>query len=174
MNWFKIGKRVHHGCILSPCLFNLFKDYIVQTSRLDESQTGINIARRNTSNLRYADGTTLMAGSEEELKSLDEDEREEGKGWLRTQHSKNEDYGLQSHHFIANRWGGNGNSNRFYFVGIQNHWEWWLQNGEIKRCLLLGKKKMRHISNSILKSRHITLPTQVLIVKAMFFPVVHV
>ena len=85
MNWFKIGKRVHHGCILSPCLFNLFKDYIVQTSRLDESQTGINIARRNISNLRYADGTTLMAGSEEELKSLDEDEREEGKGWLRTQ-----------------------------------------------------------------------------------------
>ena len=76
-NWFKIGKGVHRGCILSPCLFNLFKDYIMQTSRLDESQTGINIARRNISNLRYAGGTTLTAGSEEELKSLDEDEREE-------------------------------------------------------------------------------------------------
>ena len=61
----------------SPCLFNLYAKYIMRNARLDESQTGINIARRNTSNLRYADGTTLMAGSEEELKSLDESKRGE-------------------------------------------------------------------------------------------------
>ena len=93
----------------------------MQTSRLDESQTGINTARRNISNLRYADGTTLMAGSEEEeLKSPDEDEREEGKGWLRTQHSKNEDYGLQSHHFIANRCGETMETDRLFSWALKS------------------------------------------------------
>ena len=58
VNWFKTGKGVHHGCILSPCLFNLLKDYILSTARLDESQTEINVAGRNISSLRYADGTT--------------------------------------------------------------------------------------------------------------------
>ena len=70
MDWFKIGKAVHQGCILSPCLFNFYAEYIMQNARLDESQTGIKIAGRNISNLRYADDTTLMAKSEEELKSL--------------------------------------------------------------------------------------------------------
>ena len=69
-NWFKIGKGVHQGCILSPCLLNLDAEYIMQNARLDEAQAGIKIAGRNIKNLRYADDTTLMAESEEELKSL--------------------------------------------------------------------------------------------------------
>ena len=69
-DWFQIGKEVHQGCILSPCLFNLHAEYIVQNVRLDESQAGIKIARRNINNLRYVDKTALMAESEEELKSL--------------------------------------------------------------------------------------------------------
>ena len=69
-DWFQIRKGVHQGCILSPCLFNLYADYIIQNTKLDEAQAGIKIARRNINNLRYADNTTLMAESEEELKSL--------------------------------------------------------------------------------------------------------
>ena len=68
MNWFKIGKGVGQGCILSPCLFNLYAEYIMQNARLDETQVRIKIAGRNSNNLRYADDTTLMAESEEELK----------------------------------------------------------------------------------------------------------
>ena len=68
--WVKIGKGVQHGCVLSPCLFNLYAEYIKQNARLDELQAGIRIAGRNVNNLRYADDTTLMAESEEELKSL--------------------------------------------------------------------------------------------------------
>ena len=69
-NWFQIGKGVHQGCILSPCLFNLHAEYIMRNAGLDEAQAGIKIARRNISNLRYEDDTTLVAESEEELKSL--------------------------------------------------------------------------------------------------------
>ena len=69
-DWFKIGKGVHQGCITSPCLFNLYVEYIMQNARLDEAQVGIKIAGRNINNLRYAEDTTLMAESEEELKSL--------------------------------------------------------------------------------------------------------
>ena len=68
--WFKICKEVQQGCILSPCLFNLYEKYIMQNARLEDSQAGIKIARRNTNNLRYADDTILMAQSEEELKSF--------------------------------------------------------------------------------------------------------
>ena len=68
-DWFQIGKGVHQGCILSPCLFNLYAEYIMRNAGLDEAQAGIMIAGRNINNLRYADDTTLMAGSEEELKS---------------------------------------------------------------------------------------------------------
>ena len=68
--WFQIGKGLRQGCILSPCLFNLYTEYIVRNAGLDEAQAGIKIARRNISNLRYADDTTVMAESEEELKSL--------------------------------------------------------------------------------------------------------
>ena len=69
-DWFQIGKGVHQGCILSPYLFKSYAEYIIQNARLDEAQAGIKIAGRNISNLRYADDTTLMAESEEELKSL--------------------------------------------------------------------------------------------------------
>ena len=69
-DWFKIGKGVHQGCIFSPCLFNLYAEYIMRNAGLDESQTGIKTAGRNINNLRYSDETTLMAESEEELKSL--------------------------------------------------------------------------------------------------------
>ena len=74
---FQIGKGVHQGCILSPCLFNLYAEYIMRNAGLEETQAGIKIAGRNINNLRYANDTTLMAESEEELKRLDESEREE-------------------------------------------------------------------------------------------------
>ena len=70
MNCFKLGKGVCRGCILSPCLFNFYAEYNIRNARLDEAQAGIKIAGRNINNLRYADDTTLMAESEEELKSL--------------------------------------------------------------------------------------------------------
>ena len=70
MDWFQIGKGVHQGCILSPCLFNLYAGYVIQNARLDKAQTGVKIAGRNINNLRYADNITLMAESEQELKSL--------------------------------------------------------------------------------------------------------
>ena len=69
-DWFQIGKGVGQGCILSPCLFNLYAEYIMRNAGLDEAQAGIKIARRNSNNLRYADDTTLMAESKEEIKSL--------------------------------------------------------------------------------------------------------
>ena len=70
IDWFQIGKGVRQGCILSPCLFSLYAEHIMQNARLDEAQAGIKIAGRNINNLRYADDTTLMAESEEELKSF--------------------------------------------------------------------------------------------------------
>ena len=92
---------------------------------LEEAQAGIKIAGRHINNLRYADDTTIMAESEEELKSLLMKVREEsGKSWLKTQHSKNKDHGIWSHHFMANRWGNSGNSDRLYFGGLQNHCRW--------------------------------------------------
>ena len=90
-DWFQIGKEVRQGCILSPCLFNLYAEYIMWNARLDGAQAGIKIAGRNINNLRYADDTTLMVESKEELKRLDEGERAEWKSWLKTQHSKNKD-----------------------------------------------------------------------------------
>ena len=77
MDWFQIGKGVRQGCILSPCLFNFYAEYIMRNTGLGEAQAGIKIARRNINNLRYADDTTLMAESEEELKSLVMKEKEE-------------------------------------------------------------------------------------------------
>ena len=77
-DWFQVGKVVCQGCILSPCLFNLYAEYIIRNAVLDEAQAGIKIVRRNINNLRYADDTTLMAEGEEELKKpLDESERGE-------------------------------------------------------------------------------------------------
>ena len=92
----------------------------MQNVSLEEAQAGIKIAGRNINNLRYADDTTLM--EERRTKDpLDEGERRERKHWLKTQHSKNEDHGIQSHHIIANRWGNIRNSEKLYFLGLQNH-----------------------------------------------------
>ena len=89
-DWFQIGKRIRQGCILSPCLFNLYAAYIMRNAGLEEAQAGIKTPRRNTNNLRYADDTTLMAESEEELKSLlMKVKKESGKSWLKAQHSEN-------------------------------------------------------------------------------------
>ena len=92
----------------------------MQNSGLDDSQAGIKIARRNINNLRYAD-TILMAENEEELKSLLMKVKEELKSWLKIQHSKNEDHGIRAHHFMANKWGEIGNSDRLYFLGLPDH-----------------------------------------------------
>ena len=112
MDWFKIEKRVCQGCILSPCLSNLYTEYIMWKSRLGESPARIKIAGRNVKNLRYADGTTLMAESEEELKSL-----------LIKLKVESEKVGLKLNiqktkivcHFMANRWRNNENSERLCF-----------------------------------------------------------
>ena len=97
----------------------------MRNAGLEEAQAGIKIAGRNINNLTYADDTTLMAESEEELKSLLMKVKEEsGKSWLKTQHSKNEDHGIWSYHFMANRWGNNGNSDSLYLLGLQNHCRW--------------------------------------------------
>ena len=85
-DWFKIGIGVCQGCILSPCLFNLYEEHIMQNAGLDDSQAGIKIAGRNINNLRYADDITLMAENEEELKSLLR--VREWKSWLKIQQSK--------------------------------------------------------------------------------------
>ena len=121
-DWFQIGKGVHQGCILSPCILNFYAEYIMRNAGLEETQAGIKIAGRNINNLRYADDTTLMAESEEELKSLLMKGKEESeKAGLKLNIQNNEDHGIHSHHFMANRWENNGNSNRLSFLGLQNH-----------------------------------------------------
>ena len=90
----------------------------MQNARLDEAQVGIKIARRNANNLRYADDSTLLAESKEELKSLLMKVKEESEKIGLKQHSENLDHGIWSHHFMANIWGNNGNSDRLYFFGL--------------------------------------------------------
>ena len=98
----------------------------MRNAGLEETQAGIKIAGRKIKNLRYADDTTLMAESEEELKSLLMKVKEESEkvGLKFNQHSENEDHGIWSHHFMGNRWGNSGNSVRLYFLGLQNHCRW--------------------------------------------------
>ena len=120
IDWFQIGKGVCQGYILSPCLFNLYAEYIMRNTGLDEVQAGIKIARRNINNLRYADDTTLLEESEEELKSLLKKVKEESENVG----SENKDHGIRSHHFMANRWGDSGNSDRLLICGLQNHCGW--------------------------------------------------
>ena len=97
----------------------------MRNAGVDEVQAGIKIARRNINNFRYTDDTTFMAESEEELKSLLMKVKEEsGKSQLKTQHSENQGHGIWSHHFMGNRWGNNGNSERLCFWGLQNHCRW--------------------------------------------------
>ena len=142
-DWFQIGKGVPQGCILSPCLLNLYAEYIMRNAGLEEAQAGIKITGRNINNLRYADDTTLMAESEEELKSLLLKVKEESeKIWLKTQYSENEDHGIRSHHFMGHRWGNSGNSVRLYFfLGSKINVDGDCSH-EIKRRLLLGRKVM--------------------------------
>ena len=140
----------------------------MRNAGLDETQAGIKIVGRNINNLRYANDTTLMAESEEELKSLLMKVKEESENVglkLNIQKTK-----IWSHHFMSNRWGSNGNSERLYFLGSKITADGDCSH-EINRYLLLGRKVMINL-DSILKGRDITLPTKVDLVKAMVFPVV--
>jgi len=166
--WFQIGKGVHPGCILSPCLFNLYAEYIMRNAGLEEAQAGIKIARRNINNLRHADDTTLMAESEEELKSL-----------LMKVKEESEKVGLklniQKTKIVASgpiiSWQIDGETvAEFIFWGSKITADGDCSH-EIKRCLLLGKKVMTNLDN-MLKIRDIPLSTKVHLVKAMVFPVV--
>ena len=117
---FQIRKGVCQGCLLSPCLFNLYAEYIMLNAGLIEAQAEIKIAGKNISNPRYAVDTTFMAEREDELKILLMSVKEESeKNWLKTQHSKNEDNGIQSHHSMVNKGGNNGNSEKPYCLTIQ-------------------------------------------------------
>ena len=156
---------------MSPCLFNLYAEYITRNAGLDEAQAGIKIAGENISNLRYADDTTLMAESEEELMSL-----------LMKVKEKSEKVGLklniQKTKIMASgpitSWQIDGETVEtvidFIFLGSKITADGDCSH-EIKRCLLLGRKAMTNL-DSILKSRDMSLPTKVHLVKAMVFPVV--
>ena len=157
-DWSQIGKGVRQGCILSPCLFNLYADYIMGNAGLEEAQTGIKIARRNINNLRYADDTTLMAESKEELKGLlmkvkEESEKVELK--LNIQKTKIMVSGP------ITSWEIDGETvetvSDFIFGGSKISADGYYSH-EIKRHLLLGRKVMTNL-DSMLKSRDITLPT---------------
>ena len=96
----------------------------MRNTGLEEAQARIVIAKRNINNLRYADDTTLMAESEEELKSLLMKVKEDSEKTGLKQYLKNEDHNIWSHHFMARRWGNNRNSDKHYFLGLQNHCQW--------------------------------------------------
>ena len=123
-DWFQIGKEVRQGCILSPCLFNFYAEYVMRNAGLEERQAGIKIAGRNINNLRYADDTTLMAESEEELNSLLMKVKEKSEKIGLKLNIQKTDHSMWSHCFMANRWGNSGNSVRLYFLGLQNHCRW--------------------------------------------------
>ena len=123
-DWFQIRKGVHQGCMLSPCLFNLYAEYIMQNAGLDEAQAGIKIARRNINNLRYADDTTLMAESKEELKSFLMKVKEEGE-------KVDLKLNIQKTKIMASgpitSWQIDGETMetvRDYIFGLQNHYRW--------------------------------------------------
>ena len=123
-DWFQIEKGIRQGCILSPCLFNLYAEYITRNGGLEETQAGIKTAGRNISNLRYADDTTLMAESEEELRSLLMKVKEESEKVglkLNIQKTKIMASGPITSWEIN---GDSGNSVRLYFSGLQNHCRW--------------------------------------------------
>ena len=124
-DWFQTEKRVCQICILSPCIFNLYAEYVIRNAGLDEAQAGIKIVRRNINNLRYTDDTTLMAESEEELKSLVMKVKEESEkvGLKNSAFRK-----LRSWHRVPSLhgkyMGKHANSDRLYFLGLQNHCSW--------------------------------------------------
>ena len=125
-DWFQIGKGVRQGCILSPCLFNLYAEYIMRNAGLEEAQAGIKNARRNIKSLRYANDTTVMAESEEELKSLLIKVKEESEKVglkLNIQKTKIMASGAITSWQIDGDFP-NRNSERLYFLGLQNHCRW--------------------------------------------------
>ena len=165
---FQTGKGENQGCILSPCLFNLYAEYIMKNAGLEEAQAGIKIAGRNINNLRYTDDA-LMAESEEELKNLLMKVREKSeKVELK--------FNIQKTKIMASgpitSWQIDGETmetvSDFIFGDPKSDGDC---SHEIKRRLLLGRKVMTNL-DSILKCRDITLPTKVHLVKAMVFPVV--
>ena len=167
-DWFQIGKGVRQGCILSPCLFNLYAEYIMRNAGLEEAEAGIKIPGRNINNLRYADDTTLMAESKEELKSLLMKVKEESETVglkLNIQKTKIVASGL------ITSWEIDGETVSDFIFGGSKITADGDCSHEIKRRLLLGRNVMTNL-DSILKGRDITLPTKVCLVKAMVFPVV--
>ena len=122
IDWFEIGKGVHQGCILSPCLFNFFPEYIMRNAGLDEAQAGIKIARRNINNLRYADDTILTAESEEELKNLLMKLKEKSeKVALKLNIKKTKIMASGPTTSWQTEGKKTGSNDRFYFLGLQNH-----------------------------------------------------
>jgi len=162
-DWFQIGKGACQGCILSLCLFNLYAEYIMRNASLDEAQSGIKIARRNINNLRYADDTILMVQSEEELKGILMKVKEE---------SENVGLKLASGPITSGQMDGETMETVRGFIWggskITAHGDY---SHEFKRHLLLERKAVNNL-DSILKSRDITLPIKIHLVKAMVFPVV--
>ena len=156
---------------MSPCLFNLYAKYIMRNARLDETKAVIKIAGRNTNNLRYADDTTLMAESEEELKSLLVKVKEESENVglkLSIQNTKIMASGPITSWQIDGETMG---TVRVFILGGSKITADGDCSRELKRCLFLGRKAMTNL-DSMLKSKDITLPTKVHLVKAMVFPVV--
>ena len=163
--WFQIGKGVREGCILLPCLLNFYEEYIMRNAGLKETQAGIKIAGRNINNLRYADDTTLMAESEEELKSLLMKVKEESeKVGLKLNIEKTK---IMASGPITS-WQIDGETVSDFILGGSKITADGDCCQEIKRYLLLGRKVMTNL-NSILKSRDITFPTKIHLVKAMVF-----
>ena len=169
-DWFQTGKGVHQSCILSFCLFHLYVEYILQSTRLDEAQAGIKTAGRNMNSLRYADDTTLLEESEEEMKSLLMKVKEQSeKAGLKLNIQKTK---IPSGPITS--WKIYGETvetvTRLYFLGLQITADGDCSH-EIKRRLLLGRKAMTNL-DSLLKSRDIILPTNICLVKAVVFQVV--
>ena len=164
-DWFQIGKGVRQGCIFSPCLFNLYAEYILRNAGLDKARAGFKIAGRNINNLRYAGDTTLMADSEEELKSLLMKVKKESEKVvfnLNIQKTRITESGPVTSWQIDRETVAN-----FIFLGSKITADGDCSH-EIKRCLLLGRKVMTNL-DSILKSRDITLSIKVCVVKAVVF-----
>ena len=168
MDWFKIGKGVRQGCILSPCLFNLRAECIMGNAGLDEAQARIKISRRKINNLRYADDTTLMAESEEELNSpLMKLKEESEKTGLKLNIHKVKI--MASNSITSWQIDGETMETVTIFLGSKI-----TADGNCTHDIKRRKRKRKAMINldSILKSRDIILPTKVHLVKAMVFPVV--
>ena len=170
-DWFQIGKGVRQGYILSPCLFKLYAEYIMRNVRLDEAQAGVKISGRNINNLRYTDDTTLKAESEEELKSfLVKVKEENGKVGLKLNIHKTKI--MTSSPITSRQIDGKTMEivGDLIFLGSKITADGDCSH-EVKRRMVLGRKAITNLE-SILKSRDITLPTKVRLVKAMVFPIV--